>query len=516
MDSIQLKSKIDSVIVYTDRVMVTRVADLEIKEPVDVVFPDLPGAIEDQSVRIRAKDLKVGEVLVKPGYIKAPHPKVKELETKIKKLEVKDRALSDEVVVQQGKEKFLQGISIGGPEVISKEILTGKVSPESWREGLKFLSEELTRTKERIAEIERDRVELKKKVDALRAELNDIQSYVQNRKSIIFDAHPDGAKRYTIELRYILYGANWRTYYELRANPSKGSVDLSYFGKITQRTGEDWENTKLILSTAKPAYGGAAPELYPWYIDLYVPRPEKKDRLAAPRAAKAAPAEAEAFDEELVAAQAPPVEAGISIMYPLPGRYTIKSGEPERKIKITDASFDAEFKYFIMPRYDELSYLTGKVKNDTDYLFLEGDGGTYVGDDFTGNIYLPIIAPDKEVTISFGIDERVEVKRKTKRSKVSKGGLVKKSTRYEFAYENKIKNFHNKKVDCEIVDQVPLPQNPNIKVGNVKFDPEPTKDKEKELGIYRWEVSIGAGKEFKIETAFDVEAPIDGQVEGLM
>ncbi|HIE05682.1 MAG TPA: mucoidy inhibitor MuiA family protein [bacterium (Candidatus Stahlbacteria)] len=516
METKIVKSRIDSVIIYTDRVMVTRVADLEIKEPINLIFPDLPGGLEDQSVRIMAKDLQVGEVLVKPGYIKVPHPKVKEIETKIKKLEIKDRSLSDEIAIQQEKEKFLQAISIGGPEVISKEILTGKVSPESWGEGLKFLSDELIKIKGRIAEIERERVELKKKLDGLRAELNDIQSYVQNRKSIIFDAHPDGTRKYTIKLRYILYGASWRTYYELRARPSEGAVDLSYFGKVIQRTGEDWEDARIILSTAKPAYGGGAPEPYPWYLDLYLPRPKKKEKRAATRAIETAPAEAEALDEELAMTEVPPVEAGISIIYPLPGKHTIRSGEPERKMKITDASFGAEFKYFIMPRYDELSYLTGKFKNKTDHLFLEGDGGTYVSDDFTGNICLPIIAPDKEVTISFGIDERVEVKRKIKKSKVSQGGLVKKSTRYEFAYENRIKNFHDKKVDCEIVDQVPVAQNPNIKVSNVKFDPEPTNHKEKELGIFRWEVSIDPGKEFKLETSFEVEAPPDRQVEGLM
>ncbi|MHA1278057.1 MAG: mucoidy inhibitor MuiA family protein [Candidatus Helarchaeota archaeon] len=514
MKRVEAKSKIDSVTIYSDRVMVTRIAELKLKESVEVAFLDLPGALEEQSVRIKAKDLKIGEVMVKPGYIRVPHPRVKELETRIKKLEVEDRALSDETVVQQEKEKFLNSISVNQRDILSKEIMSAKISPDSWREGLRFISEELIQTKKRIFEIEQARKELKKKLDALRAELNDVRSYIQNRKSIIFDVHPDKEKKYTIELRYILYGASWETYYELRAKPSQSTIELSYFSKISQRTGEDWNDVELNLSTAKPAYGGAAPEPYPWYIDFYQPVPQ---RVAKTEALREAAAEPEVYDEELVGApETVAVESGVSIIYRLPGRHTLKSGEPERKLKIIDASFDAEFQYLIIPRQSELAYLTGKFKNNTDYLFLAGSGGTYVGDDFTGNICLPLIAPSQEETLSFGIDERVEVKRELKKSKVSKGGLVKKNTKYEFLYENKIKNFHKKEIKCKIIDFVPVPQNPEIKVEEIKFEPRPTKDKEKELGIYHWETSISPDKEYTIKVSFVVEAPLRGEVEGLM
>ena len=511
MKKVEASSRIDSVVIYPDRVMVTRVAEFEIKEPTEVVFSDLPGAIDDQSVRIKAKNLKVGEVLVKPGYTKIPLPRTKELEARVKKLEIKDRTLSDEAVVQQEKEKFLNSLSVIHREVFSKEIMGAKISPDSWREGLRFVSEELAKLKERILGIEMERRELKKKLDALKAELQDIQSYSKNRKSIVFDVHPDKGGRYMIELRYILYGANWKTYYELRARPSQSTIDLSYYSKVSQRTGEDWNDVQLILSTSKPAYGGAPPEPHPWYIDLYTPGPERRARAEVLDAA----APSEVFDEEH--AKAPtPVESGISIIYPLPGRHTVKSGEPEHKLRIVDVHIKADFKYFIIPRHSEFAYLTGKFRNDTDYLFLEGEAGTYVGDDFTGNYYLPPIAPDQEQTLSFGIDERVKVKRELEKSKVSKGGLVKKNTKYEFIYENKIENFHKKEIVCEIVDFVPVSQNPNVKVDDVKFEPNPTDDKEKEMGIYRWETSIPPGKEYTIKVFFTVEAPMEGEVEGLM
>lgn len=512
--NLEVNSTVDSVVIYSDRVSVTRVAHVYLDKGTDIIFSGLPGTIDDASVHIKASGLKIGEVQVKMGYEKEPHPKVKELEAKIKTLEIEDRLLSDEILVLKDKEKFLQTIGVSGPDLISKELLTGKVSPESWRIGLRFMTDELLSAKKRGAEIERQRIDLGEKLNAARRELNDIRGIVENRKSVIFDCHPEVAKTYKIQLSYILYGAYWRPYYELRANPSVGRIDISYFSKISQRTNEDWDDTKIVLSTAKPALGGIAPEPAPWYINLYLPRPEETIRggradelerlaittVATPEVAKAPPA---------------PVEAGISIIYPLLGRYVLKSGDPEKKIQVYETTLNTEFEYFIIPRISSLAYSTGKMQNNTDYLFLSGEGSTYVGDDFTGKTYLPTVAPDESVTVSFGIDDRVKVKRELKKSKISKGGLFGNKTKYEFIYENSITNYHTKEIKCTIVDQVPIPQDPDIKVNGVKFEPKPTQE-DTDLGVYYWQMPISSGKEYKITISFTVEAPRDREIEGLM
>jgi len=38
-------------------------------------------------------------------------------------------------------------------------------------------------------------------------------------------------------------------------------LQINYFGVINQKTGEDWTNARLILSTAQPGVGGTIPEL---------------------------------------------------------------------------------------------------------------------------------------------------------------------------------------------------------------------------------------------------------------
>ncbi len=490
--------------------MVTRVGEVYLDKSTDMVFPDLPGALEDASVRIKGAGLRIGEVQVKKGYRKEPHPRVRALQEEIKVIEIEDRTLSDELLVLRDKEKFLQTIAVGGPEMVSKEIMMGKVSPQAWRQGLKFMVDELLSTKARQAEIERHRTDLREKINALQHELNDIRSNVENRKAVTFDAHPETARNYDIKLSYILRGAGWRTYYELRAHPATGNADFSYFSKINQRTGEDWVNTKIVLSTAQPALGGSAPTPLPWHIELrslHKPAYEQKiegEKIAVGGVTSVTPARA-----------APPIEAGISIWYPLPGRYTLRSGDPEKKVQIYETSLNTRFEYFIIPRVVQHAYSTGKFLNTTNYLFLAGEAGTYVGDDFTGTTSLPTITPEESTTVSFGIDERVRVKREMKKVKVSKGGFFTKTTKHEFTYENSVENFHDKQIQCTIVDQVPISQDPDIKVHKLEFDPKPIEE-DKDRGIYYWKVGLKPYEKYAITVSFTVEAPGKREIEGLM
>ncbi len=516
MPELEIFPKIDTVVVYPERVQVTKTCEVNLSESTDIVLVNLPGSLDDESVRIKAKGLKVGEVQVKLGYTKELAPKVKNIEDRIKEISIEDRTLADETVVLQEKAKYLNTISVSSPQTISKELFTGNISPDAWRAGLNFIGDELLNVKNRIAEIERKRIELREKIDALKREMSDIQAISQNKKTIIFDAHPQSKGKGQLEISYNVYGANWYTYYEIRANPSESKIGLSYFAKIEQRTGEDWENVQVVLSTAQPAIGGTAPEPQPWYINIYIPRPAvTQEKRAMPSESADRLAAAPSTAERDVYEPAPPVETGIAVRYPLPGKYTIKSGEQAKKVKICDAVMDADFEYFIVPRIAELAYLNGEAKNTTNYLFLSGESNTYVGDDLTGRVYLDTVAPNEKIIFSFGADEHLKVERKQKKAKVEKGGLVKKALKYEYVYENIVKNYHKKPVKYKLIDQLPVPQNPELKVQDVKFEPEPL-EQEKDRGIYYWKGELGAEKEIKVSVSFIVESPEGVRIEGLV
>jgi hypothetical protein len=98
-----------------------------------------------------------------------------------------------------------------------------------------------------------------------------------------------------LKLSYLTYGAHWSPSYDCRAvtgssagaagteaaedkkddtadtNTTAGelSLALTYYGDVVQRTGEDWSDARISLSTAQPAVEGDPPELKAPVLGFY-------------------------------------------------------------------------------------------------------------------------------------------------------------------------------------------------------------------------------------------------------
>jgi uncharacterized protein (TIGR02231 family) len=515
LQAMTANSQVDSVVVYPHQVLVVRQASVTVTGSGELVFPGLPGALDDNSVRIKAPGIRVGEVQVRRGYLAEPTPEVKRLQARMQELEDQLKGLDDEGAVLKAKEEFLNSVKLGAPEIISKELQQGKVAIESWRGALAFVGEELVKVKARQVKLGREREEMQKQVEAARREYNDAKAAVENRKEVRFNFAAD-AGTYELRISYVIANAAaWSPYYELRANPGQGKVDVSYFAKLTQRSGEDWENVKVVLSTTTPVLGVTAPEPYPWYLSLV--QPER----AAYKKMEAMPAPGGRFDEvsrQSVASERveeiQPVETGISLQYVIPGRVSLKSGEQAKKLGLKQIALPAEFEYYTLPRSGQQAYLTGNLVNSSDFVFLAGDGNTYVGDEYTGSTWLPNVASQESTLLSFGIDERVKVKRELVKSFKSKGGLLSKTEKQSFVYRTTVENYTQKPITIKVVEQVPVSQQGEIKVTVTKVEPK-FLEEDKDKGTYTWKPTIETKGKFTIDYEFTVEYPAGRRVQGL-
>jgi uncharacterized protein (TIGR02231 family) len=475
----------------------------------------LPGALDDNSVRIKAPGIRVGEVQVKQGYMAEPTPEVKRLQQRLQDLQDVLKGMDDEGAVLKAKEEFLNSVKLGAPEIISKELQQGKVATESWRGALAFVGDELMKVKARQVKLAREQDAKQKEVEAAQQEYNDAKAAIENRKEVRFDFVAD-AGTYDVRLSYVIpNAAEWVPYYELRANPVDGKVEVSYFAKLAQRTGEDWDGVKVMLSTTTPVLGATAPEPYPWYLSLYDEnRNRDKGRMVmlAPGAADMVGTQGGVMEEK--ATEARTVETGISLQYAIPGRVSLKSGEQAKKLALKQTSLPADFEYYTLPRTGQQAYLTGRLANTSDFVFLAGDGNTYVGDEYTGTTWLPNIASQESTLVSFGIDERVKVKRELIKSFKSKGGLFSKTEKAQFVYKTTVENYNPKAVTIKVVEQVPVSQQGEIKVTVTKVEPQ-FLEQDKDQGTYTWKPTLDPKGKFTINFEFTVEYPAGRDVQGL-
>lgn len=510
--SLTVESKIDSVIIYPNQALVIRKANVLLTGSTTLNFKDLPGMLDDNTVRIKAEGLRIGEVQIKRGYIEQPGPRVKELEKRIEEVEADIRDLANEKEVLKAKETFLGSVKLGAPELIAKELQTGKVDPQSWRSGLKFMADELAKTKARSAEIDEEQKELNDTLQVLKKELNDIKALTENRKEVIVEVGVTASGTYPIELSYIIpQSVNWNPYYELRANPSEGKVGIGYFAKISQKTGEDWEDVKILLATIAPTKGGLPPKPYPWLVNFAEPEIEYKRPKRIDEGIMAAPAavETEAAKAEIEVLR---VETGISLQYVIPGRVSLKSGEAAKKITLYSASLPAEFEYYIYPKAQPVAYLKGKMLNTTAYIFLAGEANAYVGTEFTGKTKIPSIAPEESTEASFGVDERVKVKHDLVKTFTTKTANKRQKT--EFLFKTIIEHYHTKPVKFSLIEQVPVSQNKEITVRVTKLEPK-FDEENKDMGTFTYIRELQPKEKFVVDLGYFVEYPIGRRVTGL-
>lgn len=512
---ITLPSKIDTVIVYSNQVRILRSAQVNLTGTDELVFPNLPGALDANSVRVRAPGLRLGEVQVKPAYLAEPTPEIKGLEKKVKALEDSWKVLEDEAAVLKAQEEFLNSVKLGAPEIIARELREGKVAPESWRGALNFVAEGLRKIKTRSIVLAREQEEVKKRLDAARQELADTRALTENRKELRFVAEGEPGS-YRITVIYTLpRAANWQPYYELRAKPGNEAVDGSYFARLNQRTGEDWDDVKVILSTATPARELQPPQPAPWFLWLIEETPRAKiftdyeEALApkiqeAPRTSLPAPG-----GEEFTS-----VETGISLQYVIPGRVSLKSGAPAKKLPLKQFTLPARFEYYTLPRKNEKAFLTAQLSNTTDLILLEGEASTYVNDEYTGTTSIPTLAPQDSLTTGFGIDERIKVKRELVKTFKTRTGLLNKTERVQFVYRTTVENYHPKPIKIKIVEQLPVSQQKEIKVNLTQVVPKPT-EQDNDQGTLTYITEIPSGKRFEINLEYNVEYPAGKQVGGL-
>ena len=72
--------------------------------------------------------------------------------------------------------------------------------------------------------------------------------------------------RAAFDLRYLVATAGWTPEYDVRVQSVDQPIDLRYHARVQQRTGEDWTNVRLNLSTGDPQESAEVPELQVWRL----------------------------------------------------------------------------------------------------------------------------------------------------------------------------------------------------------------------------------------------------------
>lgn len=515
-DEINAKSLINSVIVYPDRAEVTREANLKVKPGFHtIIFEGLPATIIPNSVRVSGAStilIKFLGIEIKDQFLESPSlPEIKEIENQIRELESEISKMNDEIDILNSQENFIKSIQSKTAERASQEITLAKPDLISWEKAMGFFEAKLKEIKKLKFDLARKIDDKRREIDALKKKLQSVipSRPLETKKAIVsIEAEKEGDLK--LNLSYTTTGANWSPVYNLRALPDEGEIEFSLFSKVTQKSGEDWKNVKVFLSTSSPALETSPPPLKPWILDIHVPRPVPKAVREEKFLMEQAKVEAEV---PLEFAEAEISETGLHLNFEIPRRVSIPSDGSPHKFPLDFSRLPSKFDYITVPKLSESAFLRGKIKNTLPYPIISGNADIFIFNEFVGSTNLPFTSKDEELSLFFGRDEQIKVKYELLKRERGKAGLLGGRERIKFAYRITIQNLRKNEIVIEVIDQIPVSQNTQIEVKDVNFNPQPNQKDEK--GILNWILQIPPQAEKKITLEFTIEFPKDLNIRGL-
>jgi uncharacterized protein (TIGR02231 family) len=522
-------SRMDSVTVFPDRAQVSRSAQLSLKAGTNfVTFEALPRGIAEDSIRVEGKGAgraQIAGITVKTVYLeRIREQRVHELEEEIDALNRKVESIDARGKALTVQEAFLESIKVGWGERISKELSLAKPSLAELGDAMKFVGDGVGKIEEQRHDLESAKKPLLERIAALKKELaQNRREGMKEVRSVLVTIEADRDMRFVLNMSYLVGDAHWVPGYDVRLSPDGKEAELVYRAQVWQKTGEDWRGVKLSLSTASPEVGGAPPELRPWHVSFYeppVPEPRPYARAMAAPSPKGAAAvyggpigsadTGVAEEQSAVPQTAEVAEGQSSVVFNIiqPADIPTNGTRSGSIIAITKLPVTAE--YQTVPKLSPRAYLKSVVANNTNYPLLRGEVNVFNDTAFTGKTYLPMVNPGEKFDLFFGADNQIKVKREVAKIKKQGGLIGSSSVSYRCSVE--LQNFKKQAVKLSVLDQLPLPENAEIKVSLDDASPKP--DETKDDGTLVWKVTLAPGEKKKISYEIVIEYPKGRRLTG--
>ena len=512
-----VKSSLETVVVYPDGAQVWRKGQVNAyPETRALTFSGLPGAIRPESVRVTASGsarIKILGVETITEYLEAEQlPEVKKLLDEIAVLETEIAKIKGQEAILDSQEKFLNsfGAALGGQVV--KELTSGRPDIAGVDKFIDYLGARLQVIQKSRLENSQKAAEKQAKLEALRKKLQEImpaRSREEKRVKILIEVAQAG--KLEVNLSYAVGFARWVPVYTIKALPESAEIELTVAAVVTQKTGENWDNVRLILSTSKPTAGNQPGQLYPWYLDFAQPRMMKalsRDKMEAKATLEPEEAPAMAYEET-----AEIVETWAGVNLEVKKTWSLPSDGLERRVPIDSQKLPATFDYLSVPKLQELVFLRSGIKNTLSFPLLPGRADLFISQDFLGSMNLDFVPVNDELKLFFGEDRQLKVKRELVKREKSGPGFLGKNERINLVYKITLENLRNRLVEVELQDQIPVSQNSRIEVKDIKIFPPPVSRDEK--GILTWKIKLEPGQRQEFSLEFTVEYPKDTKIIGI-
>jgi uncharacterized protein (TIGR02231 family) len=541
-------SKVAAVTVYPNSALVTREVDVPAGEgTLELTVTPLPPTTVNSSlytegtegIRVLTTRFRTRPILEDTREdVRKLHDELKQLQLSKEKMESEIAAIQENGKTLGKMEGFMAITMVQSAEKAALNSDAAIALSKHIRDSRLETAKELIGLKQQVQANQ-------EKADFAQRKLAELSSGIvrTERDAVIVIEKAKGATG-KVRLNYLVEAVSWRPQYKLRAGKlAKEPVQLEYQAAVTQQTGEDWSNVKLVLSTAQPTLNAAPPELQTLQVSV-VPR------ASAPAARRPGTMELEeqvkdlrakaqkqfnenkgasgtglvntaaALDQswELFNPDAAmkrgcllAVTEGPTVTYHLTTKLSVPSRVDEQVLEVARIDFAPDYYYKAVPILSSHVYRQADLTNKSEHVLLPGEATMYIGTDFVGQMSLPLVAIGEQFTAGFGVDPQLQVQRQmVDKAKSTQGG----NQALRFEYRILISSYKSEKVKLQLWDRLPHAESDAVNVSLLKATPEVSKDaiylrEQRPTNLLRWDVvvqpnttgekALAVNYEFKLE-----------------
>ncbi len=531
----ETSSRIISVKSYQNQSLIVRETEVELKKGENtVVLTSLPKGLFDWSVKSSLPKNFEGKIVTvsveQKMLVERFQKKVQDIEDKLKELARKDQQYIDDLASLKTQEDFVGSVLNFTNVNASKELQTRIPQVKVWDDTLTYCVSKKKEIAARRRQIESAREELGKEIQKWEFELIQIagDSYYSNyqllnnarnknvqnmmvqqytdsnvyysktksilknptqgtdiEKRIVLTVFSARAAKAKIEFSYMIPNTSWNMIYDIRGSRDNGKVDLTIYGNVYQKTGEDWKDVKLFLSTGAPSNNIVSPYFNPWYLDIIEERnyEEDSDYVSAKSAKKAerplalAKQDYAGSAEEMKVPETVIRETGAFMEIELPLTQSILSSGKHQKKLIKDYSFSAgkslglNFELYLWQSRE--AFITAEITNSTEIPWLPGEAQIFLENEYMGKMNLPYIPSGKKETVVLGAEPRIAAEKTLVKKYEDTKGVFGGKRRIVYSYKITVENNMKSQNKIILRDRIPVSLNQKIlvEIRNVSLEP---------------------------------------------
>jgi uncharacterized protein (TIGR02231 family) len=506
-----VSSKITQVTVYLQGAQLVHTAETQVSQGKQtLVFTGLSADMQPESVVLECSNRNVvfQSVSIRNNYLKeqTPNTKIAELQEKSALVEEKLATLrAEKGVYARERDMLFRNEAIGGT--------ANNVPIAEIEKAADFFRKRNNEINVFLLKADADERKLIKESAGYTAqllEMNAKENPPTSEVTVVLDAKTRGEAIFT--LKYLVRNAGWAPKYDVRAENAIDPVKLDYHANVFNKSGLDWNEVLMILSTSEPLQGAEKPTLETWDIA------ESTTRIAGvqknlesvmimdSKSNRSDYLKKEDRGGEVAFQQVAVQELSAEFEIELP--YTILSDGKPYVVDVTSFTLPATYMHYAVPKQDADAFLTAKVVGWNALNLVSGKASVYFAGAYLGQSFINTASVDDTLSLSLGRDKRVALVRK-KQSELSKRQLLGNNEKETFYFETTVRNNRDKEINVLLEDQLPISSDGQIEVDMLEISGAVL---EKNTGKLSWNMKLAPGESKTVTLGYSIKTPKSMQV----